>query len=85
MMNSHLLLGLLRIYLKQGVGVKNENVIIGEAIEFLLSTRPREEFSREALIEHLKRQYAQKYESSASLEEIELYERALKSVMFTKK
>lgn len=62
--------------------MKNENIIIGEAIVFLLETHPREKFSKAMLEEYLTSLYLEKYETSSSIEEIELYLSALKKIKF---
>lgn len=62
--------------------MKNEDKIIGEAVLYLLNNRPREDFSREMLIEYLTYLYVQKYETSDSIEEIEKYLSALKTIKF---
>ncbi len=62
--------------------MKNEDKIIGEAVLYLLNNRPREDFSREMLIEYLTYLYVQKYETSDGIEEIEQYLSALKTIKF---
>lgn len=60
----------------------NIEIILDEAILLLLKTCPREDFCRDKLIELLKKQYAEKYENSLSISEINDYESALKSITF---
>jgi hypothetical protein len=62
----------------------NIEIILDEAILLLLKTCPREDFCRDKLIELLKKQYVEKYESSDSIAEINDYELALKSIIFKK-
>ncbi|BCU55964.1 hypothetical protein [Enterobacter kobei] len=62
--------------------MKNENIIIGEAIIFLLETQPREKFSRSMLEQYLTDLYIEKYESSSSVDEVELYLSALEKIKF---
>lgn len=64
--------------------MKTEDKIIGDAVLYLLNNRPREDFSREMLIEYLTHLYVQKYETSDSIEEIETYLSALKTVKFNR-
>lgn len=61
--------------------MKNEDIIIGEAVFFLLNNRPREDFNKEMLIEYLTHLYVQKYETSPDISEIEMYLSALEAVM----
>lgn len=60
--------------------MKSEDIIIGEAVLFLLNSRPRHEFSKEMLVEYLTRLYVQKYETSADIAEIETYLSALETI-----
>ncbi|MBS5775358.1 MAG: hypothetical protein KHW84_20310 [Enterobacter cloacae] len=62
--------------------MKNEHAIIGEAIIALLSTHAREKFSRKMLEDYLKALYLEKYESSCSVDEIDLHLSALKKISF---
>jgi hypothetical protein len=71
-----------KTFQNKGVKLKSENVIIGEAMLELLRTHPREKFSRKLLEQYLLNLYVQKYEASTSINEIELYLSALKSVRF---
>lgn len=62
--------------------MKSEDIIIGEAVLFLLNSMPRHEFSKEILVEHLTRLYVQKYETSADIAEIERYLSAIETITF---
>lgn len=62
--------------------MRAENAIIEKAIITLITTQPRETFSRKLLEDYLTELYVEKYETSASVDEIEQHLLALKTVTF---
>jgi len=61
--------------------MSDEDWIIGRAVIDILQSDPEQEISKELLIKFLTNKYVAIYESSASVDEIMLYESALKWVM----
>lgn len=66
-----------------GIGMNDEDWIIGRAVIDIFQSDPEQEISKELLIKFLTNKYVAIYESSASVEEILLYESALKWVIDT--
>lgn len=64
-----------------GIGMNDEDWIIGRAVIDIFQSDPEQGISKELLIKFLTNKYVVIYESSASVEEISLYESALKLVM----
>lgn len=77
-----LLPGFMIVVYRQEVFMRVENAIIEKAIITLITTQPRETFSRKLLEDYLTELYVEKYETSASVDEIEQHLLALKTVTF---
>ena len=63
-----------------GVAMNDEDWIIGRAIIDIFQSDPEQEISKELLVKFLTDKYVAIYESSAEVDEILLYESALKWV-----
>lgn len=61
-----------------GRAMSDEDWIIGRAVIDILQSEPEQEMSKELLIKSLTNKYVAIYESSAEVDEILLYESALK-------
>ena len=63
-----------------GVAMNDEDWIIGRAVIDIFQSDPEQEISKELLIKFLADKYVAIYENSAEVDEILLYESALKWV-----